>query len=69
MEPNFQFEGLDLANRFAMDSLNMAYTDEFIYNDKSVPKGLFLDIMIEKDTDVSHSSETYSTWTCSCSKS
>ena len=48
MEPNFQFKGLDPANQFAMDGLNMAYTAEFIYNDKPIPKGLFLDIMIEK---------------------
>ena len=31
MNPNFQFEGLDPANRFAMDGLNMAYTTELIY--------------------------------------
>ena len=31
-----------------MDGLNMAYAAEFIYNGKPLPKGLFLDIMIEK---------------------
>ena len=47
MEPDFQFKGLDLANPFGMDGLNMAYAAEFIYNGKPIPKGLFLDIMIE----------------------
>ena len=48
MNPDFQFEGLDPANRFAMDGLNMAYATELIYDGKSIPKELFLDIMIEK---------------------
>ena len=48
MNPNFQFEGLDPANRFAMDGLNMAYATELIYDGKPLPKELFLDIMIEK---------------------
>ena len=45
MNPDFQFEGLDPANRFAMDGLNMAYATELIYDGKPIPKELFLDIM------------------------
>ena len=48
MNLNFQFEGLDPANRFAMDRLNMSYATELIYNGKPLSKELFLDIMIEK---------------------
>ena len=48
MNPTFQFEGLDPANRFAMDGLNMAYTAELIYDGKPLPKELFLDILIER---------------------
>ena len=48
MNPDFEFEGLDPANRFAMDRLNMAFTNKLIYDGKSIPKDLFLDIMIEK---------------------
>ena len=48
MNPDFKFEGLDAANRFTMDGLNMAYAAEFIYDGKCIPKELFLDIMIEK---------------------
>ena len=48
MNPDLEFEGSDPANRFAMDGLNMAFTAELIYDGKSIPKDLFLDIMIEK---------------------
>ena len=50
MNPNdqFAFEGLDPANRFAMEGLNMAYAPELIYDGKPLQKDLFLDIMIEK---------------------
>ena len=48
MNPDFQFEGLDPANRFAMDGLSMAYATELIYDGKPIPKELFFDIMIEK---------------------
>ena len=48
MNPDFKFEGLDPANRFAMDGLNMAFATELIYDSKSIPKDLFLDILIEK---------------------
>ena len=46
--PDFEFEGLDPTNGFAIDGLNMAYAMELIYDGKSIPKELFLDIMIEK---------------------
>ena len=48
MNPDFKFEGLDPANRFAMDGLHMAFAVKLIYDGKSIPKDLFLDIMIEK---------------------
>ena len=50
MNPNdqFAFEGLYPANRFAMESENMAFAAELIYDGKPLPKELFLDIMIEK---------------------
>ena len=50
MNPNdqFVFEGLDPANRFAMESVNMAFGAELITDGKLLPKDLFLDIMIEK---------------------
>ena len=48
MNPDFEFEGLDPAKRFAMDGLNMSYATDLIYDGKSIPKELFLDIMIEK---------------------
>ena len=50
MDPTdqFVFEGLDPANHFAMDGLNMAFATEFITDGKPLPKGLFLDIMTEK---------------------
>ena len=48
MNPDFEFEDLDPANRFAMDGLNMAFTAKLIYDGKSIPKDLFLNIMIEK---------------------
>ena len=44
----FAFEGLDPANRFTMDGLNIAFTAELIADGKPLPKDLFLDIMIEK---------------------
>ena len=48
MGPDYQFEGLDPANQFAMEGLNMAYAAELIADGKPLPKELFLDIMIEK---------------------
>ena len=50
MNPNdqFAFEGLDPANRFAMEGKNMVFAAELIYDGKPLPKELFLDIMIAK---------------------
>ena len=67
-DDQFAFEGLDPANRFAMEGLNMAYTAELIYDGKPLPKELFLDIMIGKESGVSYSFKTFSTWTCIGSK-
>ena len=48
MDPAFMFGHLDLANRFAMEGLNMAFTAELHQEGKPLPKTLFLDIMVEK---------------------
>ena len=48
MDPAFLFGHLDLANRFAMEGLNMAFTAELHCEGKPLPKTLFLDIMVEK---------------------
>ena len=50
MDPadQFSFEGLDPANCFAMDGLNMVFAVEFVADGKPLLKGLFLDIMTEK---------------------
>ena len=47
-DDQFAFEGLDPANRFAMEGENMAFAAELIYDGKPLPKELFLDIMIKK---------------------
>ena len=39
---------MDPANLFVMDGENMAFTTELAADGKDLPKGLFLDIMIEK---------------------
>ena len=41
-------EGLDPANQFAMEGLNMAFAAELIAAGKPLAKGLFLDIMTKK---------------------
>ena len=48
MDPVFMFGHLDLANRFAMEGLNMAFAAELHHEGKPLPKTLFLDIMVEK---------------------
>ena len=50
MHPAFLFGHLDLANRFAMEGLNMAFTAELHHERKPLPKMLFLDVMVEKNT-------------------
>ena len=39
---------MDPANQFAMEGENMVFTAELAVDRKDLPKGLFLDIMIEK---------------------
>ena len=39
---------MDPANQFAMEGENMAFATELAADGKDLPKGLFLDIMIEK---------------------
>ena len=43
MNPNdqFAFEGLDPANRFAMEGLNMVYATELIYDANPYQKNYF----------------------------
>ena len=48
MDPAFLFGHLDLANRFAMEGLNMAFAAELHRDGKPLPKLLFIDIMVEK---------------------
>ena len=48
MDPTFMFEHLDLANRFAMEGLNMAFAAELHQEGKPLPKTLSLDNMVEK---------------------
>ena len=50
MDPTDQFdmEGLDPANWFAMEGLNMVFAAELAADGKPLPKGLFIDIMTEK---------------------
>ena len=48
MDPAFMFGHLDLANRFVMEGLNMAFAMELHRDGRSVPKLLFIDIMVEK---------------------
>ena len=48
MDPTFMFRHLDPANRFAMEGLNMAFATELHRDGKSLPKLLFVDIMVEK---------------------
>ena len=50
MDPAFLFGHLDPANRFAMEGLNMAFAVELHHEGKPLPKTLFLDIMVEKNT-------------------
>ena len=48
MDPAFLFGHLDLANRFAMEGLNMAFAIELHRDGRSLPKLLFINIMVEK---------------------
>ena len=48
MDPAFMLGHLDLANRFAMEGLNMAFAAELHRDGKPLPKLLFIDDMVEK---------------------
>ena len=48
MDTAFLFGHLDLANRFTMEVLNMAFAAELHHEGKPLPKTLFLDVMVEK---------------------
>ena len=48
MDPAFMFGHLDLANCFAMEGLNMVFTAELNQEEKTLPKTIFLDVMVEK---------------------
>ena len=48
MDPAFMFWHLDLANRFTMEGLNMAFAVELHRDGKPLPKLLFIDVMVEK---------------------
>ena len=50
MDPAFMFGHLDLANQFAMEVLNMAFATELHRQGKPLPKLLFIDVMVEKNT-------------------
>ena len=43
---------LDPSNRFAMEGLNMAFARELHYDGKPLPKTLFLDVMVAKNTEI-----------------
>ena len=48
MDPAFLFGHLDLANRFAMEGLNMAFAAELHRDGKPLPKLLFINVIVEK---------------------
>ena len=48
MDPAFMLGHLDLANRFAMEGLNMAFPAELHRDGKPLPKLLFINVMVEK---------------------
>ena len=50
MDPAFMFGHLDLDNRFAMEGLNMAFAAELHHEGKPLPRALYLDVMVEKNT-------------------
>ena len=60
MESAFLFHDLDPANRFAMEGLNVAFAAELNHEGKPLPKMLFMDVMVEKITNVNRSHQTIS---------
>ena len=45
------FGHLDPANRFAMEGLNMGFASELHREGKPLPRLLFIDVMVEKNTE------------------
>ena len=48
MDPAFLLGHLDPANQFTMEGLNMAFTRELDKEGKTLPKTLFLDVLVQK---------------------
>ena len=48
MDPDMLFGDLDPANNFAMGGLPMHFAKVLISEGKSIPKNLFLDVMVKK---------------------
>ena len=64
MDPTdqFAFEGLDPANCFAMDRLNMAFAAEFVVDGKPLLKGLFSRHYDRKNPNAGGSFKTFTPW-------
>ena len=52
MDPAFLFGHLDLANRFTMEGLDMAFAAELHRDGKPLPKLLFINVKIEKTQEL-----------------
>ena len=50
MDPALMLGHLDVANHFAMEGLNMAFAAELHRDGLPLPKLLFIDEMVEKNT-------------------
>ena len=58
MDPAFLFDHLDPANQFAMEGLNMAFAAKLHREGKPLLKLLFIDVMVEKNTETNRSYKT-----------
>ena len=63
MDPAFMFGHLDPTNRFAMEGLNMAFARELHRDGKPLPKLLFIDVMVEKNTKINQTYQPSPSWT------
>ena len=52
MDPPFLLGHLDPANNFVMGDLNMAFARQLLLEGKPLPKMLFIDVMVEKNSDI-----------------
>ena len=52
MDLAFLLGHLDPANNFAMGGLNMAFTKQLLLEGKPLPKMLFIDVMVERNSDI-----------------